>query len=360
MSTITLNDVTAQKFHAKIRNAAATAGAAMQKLENDNRSSRDFITRLGNNAPLHFGVNGFITAHLKEETFHLNRHSATQTAQKLGIPSQYLMQLADTPDWGKELAAQILNEHSHHAKQEKVLVRVVGDTVRGLLSDKYKRLNSFDLASAFISSAMQEGAVMVDGFCDDTKFGVEVVLPDLIEIPTTHNGLIKVAAGCRFLNSDFGDGALTVSPYLMNAVCTNGMTRENALRAVHVGSRIQQEVNFSDRTMQLETEYFQSIITDTVPQVFGLDKIREGLQKVYKSAETLVEIDGVFQRLSKDGVTKSELEEVKEILIANRVSDGIQGENTLWKMAQGLTAIAHEKSAARSRELQEIAGKLIF
>ena len=56
MSTITLNDVTAQKFHAKIRNAAATAGAAMQKLENDNRSSRDFITRLGNNAPLHFAV----------------------------------------------------------------------------------------------------------------------------------------------------------------------------------------------------------------------------------------------------------------------------------------------------------------
>ena len=146
----------------------------------------------------------------------------------------------------------------------------------------------------------------------------------------------------------------------MNAVCTNGMTRENALRAVHVGSRIQQEVNFSDRTMQLETEYFQSIITDTVPQVFGLDKIKEGLQKVYRSAETLVEIDGVFQRLNKDGVTKSELEEVKEILIANRAGDGIQGENTLWKMAQGLTAIAHEKSAARSRELQEIAGKLIF
>lgn len=359
MESITLNDVTAQKFNSKIQNAAATAGEAMMKLERDHRTSRDFIAQLGTPKGLRFGVNGFITGHLADEDFHLTQHSARQAAEKLGIPSQYLIALAGQENF-KELAAHILNEHMLFAPREKMLVRVVNDQVRGILSDKYKRLNSFDLASAFITSAMQEGAVMVDGFCDETRFGLEVVLPDLIEINSSKNGLIMVAAGCRFQNSDFGDGALTVAPYLMNAVCTNGMTRENALRKVHVGSRIADNVSFSDRTMKLETEYFQSIIIDTVPQVFSNEKIREGLQKVYTASETLVEIDGVFQRLNKEGVTKKELEEVKEVLIANRPSDGVQGENTLWKMMQGLTAIAHSKSAARSRELQDIAGKLIM
>ncbi|MBP9727491.1 MAG: hypothetical protein KBD83_08540 [Gammaproteobacteria bacterium] len=358
MSTITLNDVTTQKFNSKIMNAAATAGDAMMKLERDHRTSRDFVAALGTPKGLKFGINGFITGHLNDEDFHLTQHSARQAAEKLGIPAQYLIALASQENF-KGLAAHILNEHMQYAPREKMLVRVVGDQVRGILSDKYKRLNSFDLASAFINSAIGEGAVMIDGYCDDTRFGLEVVLPDLIEINSTKNGLIKVAAGCRFMNSDYGDGALTISPYLMNAVCTNGMIRENALRKVHVGSRIADDVTFSDRTMKLETEYFQSIIVDTVPQVFGLDKIKEGLQKVYVASETLVEIDGVFQRLNKDGVTKKELEEVKEILIANRPDDGVQGENTLWKMAQGLTAVAHGKSAARSRELQEIAGKLI-
>ena len=57
---------------------------------------------------------------------------------------------------------------------------------------------------------------------------------------------------------------------------------------------------------------------------------------------------------------KGECDEIGKMLMQNRPEDGLQGESTLWKLTQGITAYANnpDVSERRRMELQEIAGTM--
>jgi hypothetical protein len=59
------------------------------------------------------------------------------------------------------------------------------------------------------------------------------------------------------------------------------------------------------------------------------------------------------------GVLKDEVDEIGSLLMANRIEDGLQGEATMWKFVQSVSAIGRDKSPLRNREIQDIAGKLL-
>jgi hypothetical protein len=84
------------------------------------------------------------------------------------------------------------------------------------------------------------------------------------------------------------------------------------------------------------------------------------LIKVKRAVETEVIYEDEIKKLDKK-ITKDEAKELNGILVANKIEDGIgniEGFN-LWKLAQGLGAVAREKSVSRKKELEEIAGSLI-
>ena len=81
---------------------------------------------------------------------------------------------------------------------------------------------------------------------------------------------------------------------------------------------------------------------------------------IQKAANIQVDLDKEFKQLPKLGMNKMEIEEAKEIITNNRQEDGMQGENTLWKLAQGLGAVArNKKDETRKREIEAISGKLL-
>jgi hypothetical protein len=104
-----------------------------------------------------------------------------------------------------------------------------------------------------------------------------------------------------------------------------------------------------------------SKMQDLLMSSFDRTNILDKLTKIKKAVDTPVRYEDEVIKLEKKGLLKEESKQLNEVLVANRVEDGIgqiEGVN-LWKLAQGLGAVARDKGISRKRELEELAGSLI-
>ncbi len=362
-----LNEVVINKVQRMIENKATGVQATMERLVNEGKIAQDYIAPIGVNLKqnehtpiITFSGNGHVLMNMQDGQFSLHDNAVGQLAEKMGIPSRYLRDLAGGQDWQRQLAATVLNEHSGWTQRSRVLVRTVGQEVRGVLSDSYRRLNSVEILTAFIQEAAQQGAVIADAFMSDTKVWTETILPQPLVIPTTKNGDVVIFAGARFSTSDYGDGAVDMRAFLMNGACLNGMVRESVMKQVHLGSKLPDNLQLSNRTYELDTKTTVSAVKDLTKGLFSKDNLMQKAIEIQGAANIDVDFDQELKRLVKGGsLLKSEGESVEKILMRNDPDDGVQGGATLWKLTQAITAHAREAEPRRSRELHEISGALL-
>jgi hypothetical protein len=362
-----LNEVVINKVQRMIENKATGVQATMERLVNEGKIAQDYIAPIGVNLKqndhspiITFSGNGHVLMNMQDGQFTLHDNAVEQLAEKMGIPSRYLRDLAGGQDWKRQLAATVLNEHSGWTQRSRVLVRTVGQQVRGVLSDSYRRLNSVEILTAFIQEAAQQGAVIADAFMSDTKVWAETILPTPLTIPTTKNGDVVIFAGARFSTSDYGDGAVDMRAFLMNGACLNGMVRESVMKQVHLGSKLPDNLQLSNRTYELDTRTTVSAVKDLTKGLFGKDNIMQKAIEIQGAANIDVDLDQELKRLVKGGsLLKSDSESVEKILMRNDPEDGVQGGATLWKLTQAITAHARDVEPRRSRELHEISGALL-
>ena len=339
----------------------------MERLVNEGKIAQDYIAPIGvelrrnDHSPIiTFSGNGHVLMNMQSGQYTLHDNAIGQLADKMGIPSRYLRQLASGDEWQRQLAATVLNEHSGWTQRTRVLIRTVGQQVRGVLSDSYRRLNSVEILSAFVQEASQQGAVIADAYMSDTKVWAETILPQPIVVPTVKNGEVVIFAGARFSTSDYGDGAVDMRAFLLNGACLNGMVRESVMKQVHLGSRLPDNLQLSNRTYELDTRTTVSAVRDLTRGLFSKDNIMQKAIEIQGAAEIDVDFDQELKRLVKAGsLLKSEGESVEKILMRNDPDDGVQGGATLWKLTQAITAHARELEPRRSRELHEISGALL-
>lgn len=253
----------------------------------------------------------------------------------------------------------MLNQHAIHTPRSRVLLRTVGTEVRGVLSDSYRRIDSQSSLIAFLQEAKQQGAVICDAYMSDTKVWAETILPTPLTIPTAKNGHVVIFMGARFSTSDYGDGALDMRAFLLNGVCLNGMVRESVWKQIHLGAKLPGNLRLSDRTYELDTQATVSAVRDLARQLYSRETIRKKAIEIQRASETDVDFTTELQRLVKNNrLLKNESEQVEQLLMQNRPEDGLQGEATLWKLTQALTAFARDAEPTRSREMQELSGEL--
>lgn len=362
-----LNEVVINKVQRMIENKAVGARATMERLVNEGKIAQDYIAPIGvelrnkDHSPvITFSGNGHVLMNMQSGQYSLHDNAIGQLAEKMGIPSRYLRQLASGDEWQRQLASTVLNEHSGWTKRTRVLVRTVGEEVRGVLSDSYRRLNSVEILTAFVQEASQQGAVIADAFMSDTKVWAETILPTPLTIPTRKNGDVIIFAGARFSTSDYGDGAVDMRAFLLNGACLNGMVRESVMKQVHLGSRLPDNLQLSNRTYELDTRTTTSAVRDLTKGLFSKDNLMQKAIVIQGAAEIDVDFDQELKRLVKGGsLLKSEGESVEKILMRNDPDDGVQGGSTLWKLTQAITAHARDIEPIRSRELHEISGALL-
>lgn len=362
-----LNEVVINKVQSMIEGKRPGVENAISRLLEEGKIAQDFIAPIGVNLRMNdrqpvitFSANGHVQMNMKEGDFTLHDNAVNQIAEKMNIPAKYLRGLAAGDEWQRQLCANILNEHSGWTQRTRVLVRAVGDEVRGVLSDSYRRLNSVDILTAFIQEAGSQGAVMADAFMNDTKVWCETILPTPIEIPTKKNGIVTIFAGARFSTSDYGDGSVDMRAFLLNGACLNGMVRESVMRQVHIGSRLPDTIALSKKTYELDTKTTVSAIKDLTKGLYAKDTIMQKAIEIQGASEIDVDFDKELKSLVQKGaMLKNESREVEKLLMNGNPDDGVVGGATLWKLTQGITAFAREQTPARSRELHEISGQLM-
>ena len=359
-----------EKVEKMIRTREGSNKDKIDRIEREGNLLNDFLAPMGVNAQGNHGIdfhsNGVVKMITKgkdqddgDSEFTMHPHALTQTGTLLGIPTAYIKKLAHGQNqWERDLAAHTLNQHNMNIDRRRMLIRSIGGEVRGVLSDKYRRLSTPIIYGEFFKKCREMGAVIIDAVVTDLKSYVEVIIPQVITVPT-HNGNIYFVPGLQISNSDFGAASLQVKSFHINVVCLNGMTRNNILRSVHLGKRLQENIAWSEQTYLKDTETQASMVRDIVVQSLNVDAIRREAQVIQKAAHEEVEIDNVLQKLSPMGVLKDETESIRKVIMAARPEDGMIAGSNLWKVTQGITAVGRDLGGERGRELNDIAGQLL-
>jgi hypothetical protein len=298
--------------------------------------------------------------------FSIHENAFNQMAFKLNIPSGYLKELVRGSDftktgfdWKQSLGQTILQTHSENSTREKAMLRTVEGQVRGFVSDRYRRLNTMQIFMAFLQAAAATGNVLVDAHSGETKGFLEVINPHIIEFDTPLNGRNYMVMGARIRNSDFGDGALEVYVFSIMVKCMNGLVGESRIRERHLGSVIPDDIKISEETYRLDTEAKASLVGDVMRQIYLPETTETLIAKIKGASAKEIDLVKEVTLLPKVGLTVTEAEAVGRVLMENNPVNGLQGGSTLWKLVNGLTAVARESTPERKRELELIASNMI-
>jgi len=364
----TFTEITIANLEKRIKSHQPNAEMAFQRLVAEGKMSKDFITPVGTNndrrnAVINFTANGKVKMEIQiageVEEYSIHSNAVRQLGEKMNVPAKYLEQLARGGQWERDLCANILNEHIGYTKRSKVLVRSVGGEVRGFLSDQYRRLHSEKLVQDFVKAGYEHGSVMADGLMTDTKFFLEMLMPQPLVFDTPRNGQVVMSYGARLATSDYGDGALELRTFTMQGVCLNGMVRESVLRTIHLGAKLPDNLRLSEETYKHDTNLQASLLKDLTAQIFKSEMIQKEMEIIQDASYMEVDMEKEIKLLAKTGLIKTEVEKVGKVLMDGKTENGVSGEPSLWKLVNGVTAVGRDADPARGREIQEIAGKLM-
>lgn len=358
-----------EKVNSKIAQYEERTVATLDRYQGDVENLRDYIVPLGKGGRIEYTANGHVNVIESSKTvtgertpdhvWTLHPHASEQLGERLGIPGTFVRDQVAGSEWQRAAVADLLSAHTANTDRQRLLFRAVGDELRGVLSDQYKRLDSLRILRTVWEEATQAGAKPVDAHYTDTRMYAEFLNPQIVSIPTANNGVRHQAFGLRVQNSDFGDGALDVRFYMIEAVCFNGAVAQSAFRQVHLGSRLPDNLELSERTYRLETGATTSLVKDVTRNLLSTAKIREQIDAIQRASAQVIDIDAEMRKLTKGVLSKGEAEEVVRLLSNSREEDGLTGSATRFKLSQAIGSLAHKVTPTRAREMQELAGALI-
>jgi len=308
---------------------------------------------------LEFSNSNKLSISFEDNTFGVTDFSVGQISDKFRIPRSYMKELAFGNPWQKELAREILSRTAEFGERDRVLIREVDGQVRAFLSDSYRRYDSMEIYVAFLKAVSLQGAVLLDALSDDSKDYFEVIHPQIVPVRTELNGTVFMTFGARLRHSNFGDGALELRTFNMQAVCLNGAVTESKLREIHLGKKLPEDIQLSEETYRLDSLTKASLVNDTIKDIFSPGNLKNDVARIERAGSIRIEFDKEIKKLPKLGMQENEILSLTKKLMVNSKEDGLFGEPSLWKFAQGIGAVAKEVEPARKRELDEIAGKFI-
>lgn len=223
------------------------------------------------------------------ERFPITPLAHRQIGERTGIPAKYYERmLSDEPT----LLATNVNTW-FQKNPEKRMVRTLDGRMRSFNSDRYQRLDNFEVLATALPILMNTP-------------GIEVVSTEVTEsrmyikwVNTRVEGEVKgkrvgdiVQAGGSLGNSEVGLGSLFVSPWAHFLICRNGMKREGGYRRAHLGKQIEdsQQVHFlTDETKQAEDHAVLLKVRDFITAATDEAAFRGWLAQMQESTTQKIE-----------------------------------------------------------------------
>jgi hypothetical protein len=300
------------------------------------------------------------------DTWELSEHAHRQVADRLGIPKNYYDRLRCSQP-------QLLDENINQLFQrepEERMIRTLDGKVRAVLSNKYRRLDNYDLANAVLPVFNRMPGMQVHS-CEltDTRMYIKVVFPSMkADLAPMRVGDV-VQMGAMVSNSEVGAGKIKLLPMLYVCSCANGAIMETfGTQKAHLG-RIQQglaDINndtegadgyqiFTDATLQADDKAFWMKVQDTA-QALADEMLFAQLVGKYQESYgfRIVNPAKTVEKLAdKASLSTSESEDVLKFL-----AEG--GELSGFGLAMAITRMSQDvESYDRATELETIGGRVV-
>jgi hypothetical protein len=326
------------------------------ELNRQNNAKRDFIV---NTEAVNFSnESNFLTLtktdynEIMSENFGMTDLFHRQIGSHLNIPAKYY-------DLCRREFPALLAENVNGwfgRNNTRHTVRTLDGTARAFLSDRYRRIDNYEIANTVLPIVNEMPDARVES-CEitDSKLYLKIVNPRLQADVVPGD---TVQAGIIISNSEVGLGSVSVMPLIFRLVCSNGMVVNDAgNRRYHVGraSEIDWEI-YSDSTLELDDKAFMAKFSDTVRTAVDtakfaviVDKIRESVNaKITARPSQIVEITA-----KNYGFNQTEQDDILQHLI--------QGNDlSLWGLGNAVTRAAQDvESYDRSTAMESVGYQII-
>ena len=186
-----------------------------------------------------------------------------QLAEKCGIPLKYYATL-NTPEH-LDLLADNVNEWVRG--KDTRMFRTVGGVIRAIVSDRFLRLDNWDVAEAFVEGIIKHGlnpdTDVQACSVTDTHMHLRATIPHLTEEIRKGDAVVQ---GLMITNSEVGASSFKCEPFLLRLVCQNGLISPRALTRVHLGTKSGHgEFTFSDKVEDMEKNLIIEQVREMVP-----------------------------------------------------------------------------------------------
>lgn len=228
----------------------------------------------------------------------MTKTAHTQLGETTGIPSAYYdrMRTADPA-----LLAANVNRWMSDAKDPKGntrrhMVRTLDGQVRALLSDRYQRIDNYEVFEVVMTILSKvPGLRVVSAAVTENRMHIKAVTGDSpVLVPGSRRVGDLVERGVAISNSEIGLGSVSISPFAHFLVCTNGMVRNDSrLRASHVGRKIDADLEglLSDGTKKLEDQVVLAKVRDVLTHAFDKDAFAKFIERMGATTQQKIEGD---------------------------------------------------------------------
>ena len=258
-----------------------------------------------------------------------------QLGTSLGIPAKYYDKMREEYP---ELLTQNVNGWLGRGSS-KHTIRTLDGRARAFLSDRYRRIDNYQIAQAVLPVIGEMQGAKVES-CEITETRMHIKLVNSrLESEVTPGDIVQ--AGIVISNSEVGLGSVSVMPLVFRLVCKNGMiVNDMGQRKYHVGRENDEawELLFSDETMQADDKAFMLKLADIVRTAVDETKFAMVVDKLREAAGARItaHVPEVVELTARQyGFTKSEETDILQHLITG-------GDLSLWGLSSAVTRASQD------------------
>ena len=279
-----------------------------------------------------------------------------QIGSYLGIPASYYDRMKTK---NPTLLTENVNAWLTEASGSKRMLRTLDGNARALLSDRYRRIDNWEIASAVlpiiggIEDARVESCELTD-----SRMYIKVVSPRTqAEVKVGD----PVQAGVIVTNSEVGHGSVSVRPLIYRLVCSNGMVAASgAVRKYHIG-RVNEANDdlsiFRDETIQASDKAFLMRLEDSVRAAVSQASFEKIVGQMREATEAKIKADTVPQVIELASKEYSFTENEGKGILGHLIEGG---DLSLYGLANAVTRHAQDvESYDRSTDLEAAGYQII-
>ena len=286
----------------------------------------------------------------------LNDIAHYQIGQSLGIPKAYYEKMRNE---NPSLLAENVNAW-FSAEPKTRMVRTLDGTARAFLSDRYRRIDNFDIANVVLPMLREHGVSFESSEVTASRMYIKVVNKRITKDVRPGDA---VQSGILITNSEVGMGTVTIRPLLYRLVCTNGMVVNDARGKTvrkHLGRgnlAAEDYTLYASDTLLADDRALMLKMRDTIANALDEVHFNNLIDNMRQATEAKIEPKDVPTMIElaapEFGFTKQEGEGILNHMYG-------EADFTLYGFGNAVTRYAQDvKSYDRSTELEEIGYNIV-